>query len=263
MLSPTRMPLLFLGHGSPMNAIEDNPWSRSFAALGRALPRPRAILAISAHWLSPEPRLSSSPTPATVHDFGGFPPALHAMQYPAPGSPELAGQVSQLLGGAGLDPQAGLDHGSWSILAHLYPAADIPVVQLSLGRPLSAAQHLELGRQLAPLRDEGVLILGSGNIVHNLPEAMRQRMRGESTPPDWAVAFDTQVAEALEARDTVTLLGLLDENPAGAQAHPTPEHWWPLLYVYGASDQGDQLSYPITGFDWGSISMRSVFFRPA
>jgi 4,5-DOPA dioxygenase extradiol len=263
--SSARMPVLFVGHGSPMNAIEDNRWSRAFRALGEQLPRPRAVLCVSAHWYTPGTFLTDNLQPETIHDFGGFPPALHQMQYPAPGAPELAQHVRQLLAaqassaGASLRSDWGLDHGTWSVLVHLLPAADVPVVQLSIDGRLPAAAHIELGKALSPLREEGVLVLGSGNIVHNLRDAFGNMQRGITATPAWAAEFDRATAAALEQRDAQHLASSL-ENSTGRNSHPTPEHYLPLLYAFGASSEGDRVSYPISGFDAGSLSMRAVRF---
>jgi 4,5-DOPA dioxygenase extradiol len=255
------MPVLFVGHGSPMNAIEDNAWSRGFRALGEALPRPRAVLAVSAHWYLPGTFVTSNARPTTIHDFGGFPQALHQMIYPAPGDPALAEQVRRRLAAHAASSRSdwGLDHGSWSVLCHLWPEADVPVVQLSIDARLPPARHIEIGKALAPLRDEGVLILGSGNIVHNLRDAFANLRAGRGTTPDWASAFDAAIAAALERRDGA-YLSLALESDAGKRAHPTADHFLPLLYSFGASSPEDALGYPITGFDAGSLSMRSVRF---
>jgi 4,5-DOPA dioxygenase extradiol len=255
------MPVLFVGHGSPMNAIEDNPWSRAFRALGEQLPRPRAVLCVSAHWFVPGTFLTDNAQPETIHDFGGFPPALHQMQYPAPGAPDLARRISGLLTAYAASPRSdwGLDHGTWSVLVHTLPAADIPVLQLSIDARLAPARHLEIGKALAPLRDEGVLILGSGNIVHNLRDAFGNMRSGRTETPSWAAEFDRAAASALEQRDAKHLSSSLDGS-LGRNAHPTPDHYLPLLYSFGASSPSDALSFPIDGFDAGSISMRAVRF---
>ena len=257
-----RMPVLFVGHGSPMNAIEDNGWSRGFRALGARLPRPRAILSVSAHWFVPGTFLTVNERPETIHDFGGFPPALYELQYPAPGDLELARRAVGLLGTGRAAPSVdwGLDHGTWSVLLHLFPAADVPVVQLSIHDRLPPAEHLALGRALAPLRDEGVLVLGSGNLVHNLGYAMRSWRRGDLSTPAWANAFDTDVAGALERRDHEALTRAV-ESETGRMAHPTLDHYLPLLYAAGAAGESAGVSFPITGFDLGSLSMRSVLFE--
>jgi 4,5-DOPA dioxygenase extradiol len=254
-----RMPVLFVGHGSPMNAIEDNVWSRGFRALAAGLPRPRAILAVSAHWYVAGTFTTSQERPDTIHDFGGFPDALFRVQYPAPGDPDLARRVVRLVGESRASPSAGwgLDHGTWSVLVHLFPAADVPVVQLSIDGRLEAAEHLAFGRALAPLRDEGVLVLGSGNVVHNLRHAFSAWHRGERATPEWARSFDEGVAGALARHDTDHLVRAL-EGETGGLSHPTPDHSLPLLYVAGAGGPGDPVSFPITGFDMTSLSMRSV-----
>ncbi|MEO8180083.1 MAG: 4,5-DOPA dioxygenase extradiol [Deltaproteobacteria bacterium] len=256
-----RMPVLFIGHGSPMNAIEDNRWSRAFRTLGATLPRPRAVLCVSAHWYTPGTFLTDNARPETIHDFGGFPPALEQMQYPAPGAPDLARQVSQLLVKNAASPRSdwGLDHGTWSVLVHLLPAADIPVVQLSIDGRLAPAAHIEIGKALAPLRDEGVLVLGSGNLTHNLRDAFGNLRQGRTETPAWAAEFDRAAASALEQRDAQHLASSL-ESAIGRNSHPTPEHYLPLLYSFGASLASDSLSFPIDGFDAGSLSMRSVRF---
>jgi 4,5-DOPA dioxygenase extradiol len=254
-----RLPVLFVGHGNPMNAIEDNRWSRAFRALGAALPAPRAILAVSAHWYGAGTHTTAAARPETIHDFYGFPDALSRVAYPAPGDPHLARRVAGLLADRAASPsdEWGLDHGTWSVLVHLRPAADVPVVQLSLDARLPAAEHLAIGRALAPLRDEGVLILGSGNLVHNLRHAFSAMHQGERATPEWARAFDEEVARALERQDGDALVRAL-ETETGRLAHPTPDHYLPILYVAGASQPGEPVRFPIEGFDLASLSMRSV-----
>lgn len=254
-----RMPVLFVGHGSPMNAIEENVWSRGFRDLARLIPRPRAILAVSAHWYVEGTFTTGDERPETIHDFGGFPAELFDVQYPAPGSPELARRVVELVGAwrSSVTAGWGLDHGTWSVLVHLRPAADVPVVQLSLDARLAAEEHLAIGRALAPLRDEGVLVIGSGNVVHNLPHAFGAWRRGDTRTPAWARGFDGDVAEALVRRDPARLVAALSTE-AGRLAHPTPDHYLPLLYAAGASGSGDTVRFPVEGFDMASLSMRSV-----
>ena len=254
----TRQPVLFVGHGSPMNAIEDNVWSRGHAALAGLVPRPRAILAVSAHWESDGTFTTLDDPPATIHDFGGFPAELYGMRYPAPGDAVLAGRAARLTGGSAADGR-GLDHGTWSVLHRMYPAADVPVVQLSLDVRATAGEHLAMGRALAPLRDEGVLILASGNLTHDLRDAFSRLRRGDASTPEWAARFDANVARALSSRDEASLVGALD-TPDGRRAHPTAEHWLPILYAAGAADAGDAVSFPLAGFDLGSLSMRCVLF---
>jgi 4,5-DOPA dioxygenase extradiol len=253
------MPALFVGHGNPMNAIEDNRWSQAQRALAARLPRPRAILVISAHWYVDGLHATGAERPETIHDFGGFPEALYRVRYPAPGDPALARRAVALLGGrpASVTGGWGLDHGAWSVLRHLRPDADVPVVQLSLDAGRSGAEHLALGRALAPLRDEGVLLLASGNLTHNLRHAFGAWHRGDTATPGWAVAFDEAAARAGSGRDEAWRAGALEQEE-GRLAHPTPDHWLPLLYVAGAARAGEPVSSPITGFDMGSLSMRSI-----
>ncbi len=255
-----RMPVLFVGHGSPMNAIEDNEWSRGFCGLASLVPAPLAILAVSAHWYVRGTFTTGDDEPRTVHDFGGFPAPLYEIRYPAPGSPALAHRVASLLGErASVSLEWGLDHGTWSVLRHLRPAADVPVVQLSLDAHLAPAAHLALGRTLAPLRDEGVLVMGNGNITHNLRDAFSRFHRGDRATPDWAARFDAQVARGLEERDDDFLVRA-PETDTGRLSHPTLDHYLPLLYAAGATDAGDAVRFPISGFDLGSLSMRVVLF---
>jgi 4,5-DOPA dioxygenase extradiol len=255
------MPVLFVGHGSPMNAVEDNRWSRGFRELGRQIPRPRAILAVSAHWFVPGTLFTAGGHPRTIHDFGGFPPELYRIEYPAPGDDALALRAAEMLAdrGASLSAEWGLDHGAWSVLLHMVPDAGCPVVQLSVDATLRPEDHLALGRALAPLRDEGVLILASGNITHNLPHAFSQVDIDNPAVPDWARTFDVEIAEALQRHDDDLLARAL-ATPAGRLSHPTPDHFLPLLYAAGAADEADSVGFPITGFDMGSLSMRAVRF---
>lgn len=258
------MPVVFIGHGSPMNAIEDNTWSRAFRQLARELPRPKAVVAVSAHWFVRGTQVTGQAHPPTIHDFGGFPQELFDLQYPAPGSEDLANRISMLLGRerAQISHDWGLDHGTWSVLLHLIPEADVPVVQVSIDTGSPAPSHFEIGNALAPLRDEGVLILGSGNITHNLPYAFRNAGRGDLSLPDWAASFDRDVTQALEQHDGSFLSRTLTtEN--GRMSHPTPDHYLPLLYVAGAAHANDRARFPITGFDFGSLSMRAVVFEGA
>jgi 4,5-DOPA dioxygenase extradiol len=207
---------------------------------------------VSAHWYVPGTHLTGNEAPGTIHDFGGFPRELYQVQYPAPGDVGLARRVAELLGPgrASLRTDWGIDHGTWSVLVHLRPQADWPVVQLSVHRGLPPGEHLAIGRALAPLRDAGVLVMASGNIVHNLRHALGSMGRGEAPTPEWATAFDADVA-----RDCARL-----DGEAGRMSHPTPDHYLPLLYAAGAAGPGDTVSFPITGFDLGSLSMRAVLF---
>ncbi|HBO12360.1 MAG TPA: 4,5-DOPA dioxygenase extradiol [Halieaceae bacterium] len=259
---PGTMPTIFAGHGSPMNALEENRWSRGFAALTQSVPSPRAIIAISAHWFVDGTWVMANEQPRTIHDFGGFPQALYEIHYPASGHADLAQRVLQMLGpgSAGSSMDWGLDHGTWSVLRWMYPKADIPVIQLSIDRRLSPRRHFEIGRTLAPLREEGVLILASGNVVHNLRDASSRMRTGDLSTPDWARRFDNAVVATLEQRDYAALLSLASETDDGLRAHPTPDHWLPLLYVAGASNPSDRISHSSDGFDLGSLSMRNILF---
>lgn len=257
-----RMPVIFAGHGSPMNAVEDNRWSRGFASLRDLVPQPKAILVISAHWFVDGTSLMANAEPRTIHDFSGFPKVLYEVEYSAPGQPDLARHVRKLLGEerSRLDSDWGLDHGTWSVLRWMYPEADVPVIQLSIDRNTNVRGHFEIARCLAELRDEGVLILSSGNIVHNLRDAFARMRAGSSETPEWAQRFDEKVKDVLTQRDTRTLISMLSDTNDGRQAHPTPDHWLPLIYAYGATDSDDHVHFPGEGFDWGSISMRNAVF---
>ncbi|MGN2250166.1 4,5-DOPA dioxygenase extradiol [Frateuria sp. GZRe14] len=254
----TRLPTLFLGHGNPMNALHDNPWTQAWAALGERLPRPRAVLSVSAHWYLPETAVTAMAAPRTIHDFGGFPRELFEVQYPAPGDPDLARRVAELLQPLEVraDHSWGLDHGTWSVLRHVFPAADIPVVQLSIDNSQPSAFHYGLGQLLRPLRDEGVLLVGSGDVVHNLHAYAWGRHPVE--PFDWALRFEALARELMQRGEHQPLL---DYELLGRDAElsiPTPDHFLPLLYVLGASAPGEPVSFPVEGMDGGSISMLSV-----
>lgn len=257
---PTQ-PVLFLGHGSPMNAIEDNDWSRAWRALGERLPRPRAILCVSAHWETPGPRLTGSEAPETIHDFGGFPQALFDVRYPAPGDPALAQRVVALLGedvGARIDPDRGLDHGAWGVLRPMYPEADVPIVQLGIDPRRPGAWHVGLARRLAPLRDEGVLVVASGDIVHNL----RLFRWHDPAPLPWALRFRDRVNALIRAGD---LAALADWPALGEDARlsiPTPEHYIPLLYALALARDGDALHF-FNDDVIGSLSMTSLLIGSA
>ena len=250
-------PVLFLGHGSPMNAIEDNPWSRGWKALGGTLGKPKAILSISAHWWTRGVRLTAQDTPPTIHDFGGFPQELFEVEYPAKGSAELVARIARILPAARGVSDWGLDHGTWSVLVHLFPDADIPVVQLSLDAESSPSAFVELGKALRPLRGEGVLIVGSGSITHNLADSigrMSGRVRGDA---EWARRFDGAVVAATEARDR-SLLESLHATADGRRSHPTPDHWFPYLVAWGATSPSDTVKWPVVGMDMESMSMRAA-----
>lgn len=257
MTQSIRMPALFIGHGSPMNAIEETRWSQAWRALAAALPRPQSILVISAHWMTPGVGVTAMEQPETIHDFGGFPDALFAVQYPAPGNPELAGRIQNLLAPQTvcLDQSWGLDHGAWSVLVHLFPQADIPVVQLSLDLSQPNQFHYDLGRRLQALRDEGVLIIASGNVVHNLRLLQWQN---DQAAPEWSARIEKRVIECLQARDHAALIDYAHLDPQALLAIPTSEHYLPLLYIAGLQTADEPVSFPVQGIDLGTISMLSV-----
>ncbi|MBU3575086.1 4,5-DOPA dioxygenase extradiol [Polynucleobacter sp. UK-Mo-2m-Kol15] len=249
-----RQPAVFAGHGSPMYAIEPNRYTASWATLGKSLKRPDAILVISAHWVTRGVWVTAMPKPKTIHDFGGFPQALYDIQYPAPGSPALADRVKALLGIPVVleENEWGIDHGAWSVLRYLYPDADIPVVQLSLDGSLSAREHFELAAKLRPLRDENILILASGNVVHNLRTIHWDE---DATPYPWAKKFNDFFISEMKASHHQTLI---DWEQLGDAAHlsiPTPEHYWPALYVLGLQEQGETPKVLVDGIEMSSISM--------
>lgn len=252
------MPVIFVGHGNPMNALQTNAYTESWAAIAAGIPRPKAILSISAHWYIMKTSATAMPTPKTIHDFGGFPPELYEVEYPAPGDPALANRVKELLSlhSADLDNQWGLDHGTWSVLTHMYPKADIPVVQLGIDRTKPASYHYEIGKKLAPLRDEGILIIGSGNVVHNL--RAYDWSRSLTAPFDWAVRFEDRVRELLLAEDDGPLIAYETLGNEAMLSVPTPDHYLPLLYVIGCRKDGEMLRFPVDGVDGGSISMLAV-----
>ncbi len=251
------MPALFVGHGNPMLTLSDNPFTRAWRALGETLPRPRAILAISAHWYLPGIRVTAMAQPRTIHDFGGFPKELFQVEYPAPGNPELAREIVAALAPwpVSLDQRWGLDHGTWSVLRHLFPSAQIPVLQLSLDRTLSPENHYRLGERLAALREAGLLILGSGNVVHNL--AGYAWHDPSASPPAWAVAFEDWVRDQL-LNDAAGLTGYRALGETAALAAPSPDHYLPLLYLAALRKPGEALEFPVDGFEGGTMSMLSA-----
>jgi len=252
------MPAIFFGHGSPLNALQLNEWTRGWAALGQSLPKPCAIVSVSAHWYGSGTAVTAMAAPATIHDFGGFPPELYEVSYPAPGDPGLARRVATLLQPTAveLDHEWGLDHGTWSVLRHLFPHADVPVIQLSIDARQPPAFHFELGRRLTSLRDAGILVMGSGNIVHNLHLYAWGRYQAE--PFDWALRFDTEVRSLLTGANDAALIDYESLGADAALAVPTPDHYLPFLYVLGQRTLGEQVSFPVEGIDGGSISMLTV-----
>jgi 4,5-DOPA dioxygenase extradiol len=253
-----KLPSIFFGHGNPMNALYKNSYTEAWAELGRSIPRPDAILCVSAHWYIPAIGVTAMDRPRTIHDFGGFPRELFEVRYPAPGSPDLAERVGEMLGGdVILDTvRWGLDHGTWSVLCHVFPDADIPVVQLSIDETKPSEWHYEFAKQLAPLRDEGVLVMGSGNLVHNL----HAYAWGDQTrePFDWALRFESEARKLMIEADHHPLATYELMGKDALLAAPTPDHFLPLLYVLGTQREGDRVSFPVEGFDGGSISMLSV-----
>jgi 4,5-DOPA dioxygenase extradiol len=261
----SRMPVVFFGHGSPMIALETNDTTKTWKAMGAAFGKPRAILCVSAHWLTQGVAVTAMTAPRTIHDFGAsFPKALFDMQYPAPGSPELAARVRDLLAPqpVALDQQGwGLDHGTWSVLSKVYPDADVPVVQLSMDAGKPPEWHFELAKRLAPLRAEGVLIVGTGNIVHNLP-AMNWGER-HCAPYDWSQRFNDHIKQAIDDDAPERAVNFAALGQDAARSVPTPDHYWPLLYVLGARLPGDVASFAPDHIEHGSLSMTSVTLSAA
>jgi len=251
-------PAIFFGHGNPMNALYHNEWTRAWAAIGMNLPRPQAVLCISAHWYLPATLVTAMSDPRTIHDFGGFPRELYQVRYPAPGDPELARRVQEILAPlrVELDHSWGFDHGTWSVLLHVFPEAEVPIVQLSIDETQPAAFHFELGNRLAALRDEGVLIVGSGNLVHNLHTYAWGKHMPE--PYDWAVRFETLAKELMMAREFDALINYETLGRDAQLAIPTPDHYLPLLYVLGTMRNEDSITFPVQGVDGGSVSMLAV-----
>lgn len=252
------MPVLFIGHGSPMNAIATNPYTQTLNRLAAVIPRPKAILVVSAHWMTEGSWITEMPSPKTIHDFYGFPQALFDVQYPAPGSPEVARLIRESVADSKIHPDTeawGLDHGTWSVLRHLYPKADIPVMQLSLYMAKPVEYHIQLGKELSRLRDKGVLILGSGNLVHNLRRILWEE---NAKAFDWAIEFDSWVKQKVSARDFNAVLKDFHKTEAGKLSVPTLDHYLPLHYVLGAVQSTDELRFEYEEIQNGSISMMSI-----
>ncbi len=249
------LPAIFFGHGNPLNAVLENRYTAAWRQIGTEVSRPKAILSISAHWFVPGTGVTISTSPRTIHDFGGFPQELYQVQYPAPGDPALARRVQNMLKPlpVGFDDSWGLDHGTWSVLRHVYPNADVPVVQLSIDEAQPASVHFEIGRKLAPLRAEGILIVGSGNLVHNLHAYAWGRHMPD--PYDWAIRFEEEAKQMMIAGEYKPLIDYESLGPEAMLSIPTPDHYLPLLYVIGSRQEGEVITFPIEGVDGGSISM--------
>jgi 4,5-DOPA dioxygenase extradiol len=250
------MPVVFFGHGSPMNTLAHNRYTEAWRRIGESIPVPEAILCVSAHWYTEGTAVTAMSRPKTIHDFYGFPQELFDVQYPAPGKPELAERVRELLAPLRVasDESWGLDHGTWSVLKHAYPKADVPVVQLSIDGTQPPQFHYDIARRLAPLRDEGVLVAGSGNVVHNL----RLMRRGGGEAFGWAIRFNDTVRAALASRDHRTLIDLEKLGEDARLSAPTPEHYLPLLYIAALQREDESMIFPVDGYDLGSISMLSA-----
>lgn len=255
-----KMPVLFIGHGSPMNGIEDNMFSRQWAALGRELPEPSAVLCVSAHWLTRGTQITAMSQPQTIHDFGGFPKALYEVQYPAPGDPDLAKDTASMVTytSIGLDHEWGLDHGTWTVVRHMYPDADIPVLQLSIDITKPASYQYELGRELQSLRRKGVLIIGSGNMVHNLRMIAWDKMEQDNYGFDWAHEMNALFKQYILERKHTQLIRYEDLGPAARLAIPTTDHYFPLLYTLGLQEADDEVSFFNDKAVAGSLTMTSV-----
>lgn len=255
-----KLPVLFIGHGSPMNALQDNPFTKSLHSLGDGIRNqqvPNAILVVSAHWLTRGSYVNISKKPETIHDFGGFPQELFNMQYPVPGSPSVAHQVTQLAPNVKETEEWGLDHGTWTILHHLFPKADVPVFQLSIDYTQPMQYHYELGKKLQSLREKGVLIVGSGNIVHNLQMSMRAFSTGdEKFTYDWAVEFDEWSKDKLNKRDFQALVDYEKVGKAARLSVPSIDHYVPLLYTVGLADKNENMAYTYEEVSFGGMSMR-------
>jgi 4,5-DOPA dioxygenase extradiol len=258
---PELMPAIFFGHGNPMNAVLTNDYTEAWRVIGEQTRKPNAILSISAHWYVPGTGVTISTSPRTIHDFGGFPPELFRVQYPAPGDPQLARRVQQLLAPlpVTLDNTWGLDHGTWSVLVHAYPRADIPVVQLSINETQPASFHFQLGKKLAPLRDEGILIIGSGNLVHNLHTYAWGRHMPE--PYEWAVEFELEARQMMLAGEFKPLVNYEKLGKPAMLSIPTPDHYLPLLYTLGLQRTGERVETLVGGDDGDGLGMLSIVIR--
>jgi 4,5-DOPA dioxygenase extradiol len=252
------MPAIFFGHGNPLNALQTNQYTTAWRTIGQTIPHPKAILCVSAHWYIPGTFVTAMAKPRTIHDFGGFPRELYEVKYSAPGDPELAKRVQDLLAPVrvGLDQSWGLDHGTWSVLSHVFPNADVPVVQLSIDETQPASFHYELAQRLKRLRDEDVLVVGSGNLVHNLHTYAWGQHPAE--PFDWAIRFEDEVISYLLMAEHSPLIAYEALGRDARLSVPTPEHYLPFLYVIALRRREDQITFPVKGVDGGSISMLTV-----
>lgn len=255
-----KIPVLFLGHGSPMNGIEENEFTQGFRSAAKSIPRPNAILCVSAHWYTQGTKVTAMEMPRTIHDFGGFPKALYEVQYPTPGNPDLAVSTKSLLAPVSveLDQQWGLDHGAWTVIKHMYPNADIPIIQMSIDYTKDASYHYELAKKLSSLRDKGVLIIGSGNIIHNLRLMDFGNLDKVNYGYDWAQEAHTQINDLLQEGNYQPLLDYSKQSKAFQLAIPTPDHFLPLIYSLGLQQKGEQLSLFNDKLVGGSISMTSI-----
>lgn len=258
--STEKMPVLFIGHGSPMNAIEDNEFSRGWKETGETLPKPNAILCVSAHWETKGTFVTAMEKPMTIHDFGGFPKELFDVQYPAPGSPDLARETKKLINKAevGLDEKWGLDHGAWSIIKHLYPQANVPVIELSLDYTQTPRYHYELARELSSLREKGVLIIGSGNMVHNLGLLAWDKLNAPEYGFDWAIEANDKMKKYILSGDHEPLINFRSQGKAFDLAIPTPEHYLPLIYALALQDKNEEVRLFNDKAVAGSLTMTSV-----
>ena len=258
--STEKMPVLFLGHGSPMNAIEDNEFTKGWKEIGKTLPKPNAILCVSAHWETRGTFITAMQKPMTIHDFGGFPQALFDVQYPAPGSPELAREAKNLITKTevGLDDKWGLDHGAWSVIKHLYPNADIPVIQMSLDYYQSPQYHYELAKELSSLRKKGVLIIGSGNMVHNLGMAVWEKIKEPEYGFDWAIEASEKMKKYIISNDHKSLINYKSQGKEFELAIPTPDHYLPLLYTLALKEDNEKVSLFNDKAIMGSLTMTSL-----
>ncbi len=257
----TKMPVLFVGHGSPMNGIQDNEFSQYWKKLASEIEKPKAVLCVSAHWLTRGTHITAMEKPQTIHDFGGFPQELFNVQYPAPGDPKLAEETAKLITSTtvGLDHDWGLDHGTWTIVRHMYPNADIPVLQLSIDYNQPAQYHYDLAKQLSALRNKGVLIMGSGNMVHNLGMVAWEKLE-ESYGFDWAIEMNELFKTKIMENDDAALIAYEKLNAAAKLAIPTPDHYYPLIYTLGLKEEKDQVNFFNDKPMAGSLTMTSVRF---